>query len=181
VPSSLLQVRLFTSIRYRAKKGWDRSWRVLIKAEHMTEGPNTRYAITNLAGSSAALYDDVYVQRPEACENSIKDLKNALKADRLRCHRFLANQFHLLLHAAAHMLMFALRRLAHVNIQPTGIRSRGPSPSPPTAPSPRGPPRPELPVRPRTARVRAGRRLVNGAHIPCSNPFSPLTSFTSAS
>jgi hypothetical protein len=107
------KARLFTSIRYRAKKGWDRSWRVLIKAEHMTEGPNTRYVITNLAGSAAALYDDVYVQRAEACENSIKDLKNALKADRLSCHRFLANQFRLLLHAAAYVLMFALRRLAH--------------------------------------------------------------------
>jgi Transposase DDE domain group 1 len=35
-------------------------------------------------------------------ENWIKDLKVALKADRLSCHRFLANQFRLLLHAAAY-------------------------------------------------------------------------------
>lgn len=107
------KARLFKSVRYRAKQGWTRSWRMLIKAEHMKEGANTRYVLTNLAGPAAALYDEVYVQRAEACENSIKDLKRALKADRLSCHRFLANQFRLLLHAAAYVLLFALRRLAH--------------------------------------------------------------------
>ena len=49
----------------------------------------------------------------ERGENSIKDLKNVLKADRLSCHRFWANQFRLLLHSAAYVLMFALRRAAH--------------------------------------------------------------------
>jgi len=107
------KARLFSSLRYRAKRGWERSWRVLIKAEHMKEGANTRYVITNLAGPPARLYDAVYVQRAEACENSIKDLKNALKADRLSCHRFWANQFRLLLHAAAYTLLFVLRRFAH--------------------------------------------------------------------
>ena len=43
-------------------------------------------------------------------ENWIKDFKNALKADRLSCHRFLANQFRLLLHAAACWLLDTLRR-----------------------------------------------------------------------
>lgn len=38
--------------------------------------------------------------RGEACEDSIKDLKNVLKADRLSCHRFWAKQFRLLLHSA---------------------------------------------------------------------------------
>ena len=33
-----------------------------------------------------------------------------MKADRLSCHRFIANQFRLLLHAAAYWLMDALRR-----------------------------------------------------------------------
>jgi hypothetical protein len=107
------KARLFSSIRYRANHGWDRAWRVLIKAEHMKEGANTRYVITNLTGRSASLYDDVYVQRAEACENSIKDLKRALKADRLSCHRFWANQLRLLLHAAAYVLLFELRRRAH--------------------------------------------------------------------
>ena len=33
-----------------------------------------------------------------------------MKADRLSCHRFIANQFRLLLHACAYWLMDALRR-----------------------------------------------------------------------
>ncbi|HEV8045615.1 MAG TPA: transposase, partial [Rubrobacter sp.] len=38
------------------------------------------------------------------------DFKRALKADRLSCKRFWANQFGLLLHAAAYWLMVELRR-----------------------------------------------------------------------
>lgn len=106
------KARFFSSVRYRART-WHRSWRILIKAEHMKEGPNTRYVVTNLSGPAAALYDDVYVQRAEACENSIKDLKTHLKAHRLSCHGFMANQFRLLLHAAAYILLFVLRRFAH--------------------------------------------------------------------
>lgn len=42
-------------------------------------------------------------------ENRIKDFKRAMKADRLSCHRFLANQFRLLLHATAYWLLDVLR------------------------------------------------------------------------
>ena len=55
-----------------------------------------------------ALYD-WYVDRGEP-ELSIKDLKGACFADRLSCHRFWANQFRLLLHAAAYWLLDTLRR-----------------------------------------------------------------------
>ena len=107
------KARLFTSTRYRARRRWPRSYRVLIKAEHQSIGANVRFVVTTLTGRAQALYDDCYVERAEACENSIKDLKNALKADRLSCHRFWANQFRLLLHAAAYVLMYELRRAAH--------------------------------------------------------------------
>ena len=50
-----------------------------------------------------------YTERGET-ENRIKDLKVALKADRLSCQRFVANQFRLLLHAAAYWLMDTLRK-----------------------------------------------------------------------
>jgi len=43
-------------------------------------------------------------------EGWIKDFKRALKADRLSCHRFFANQFRLLLHAAAYWLLDEVRR-----------------------------------------------------------------------
>ncbi len=52
---------------------------------------------------------DWYVRRGEA-EGWIKDFKVALKADRLSCQRFCANQFRLLLHAAAYWLLDELRR-----------------------------------------------------------------------
>jgi hypothetical protein len=106
------KVRLFKSIRYRALRKWTRSYRVVIKAEHQAIGPNVRYVVTNLSGDPQRLYDEEYVARGEACENSIKDLKNALKADRLSCHRFWANQFRLLLHAAAYILMVVIRHAA---------------------------------------------------------------------
>ena len=111
------KARLFKAIRYRSmgtgRKRWPRSYRMIIKAEHTEQGSNVRFVVTNLAGDPQKLYDRCYVQRADACENSIKDLKRALKADRLSCHRFWANQFRLLLHAAAYVLMYMLRRAAH--------------------------------------------------------------------
>jgi IS4 transposase len=52
---------------------------------------------------------DWYVDRGEP-ENWIKDLNNALRADRLSDHRFWANAFRLVLHAAAYWLLDTLRR-----------------------------------------------------------------------
>ena len=46
----------------------------------------------------------------EKRENWIKDFKLHVKADRLSCHRFIANQFRLLLHAVAYWLLDTLRR-----------------------------------------------------------------------
>jgi hypothetical protein len=106
------KVRLFSSTRYRARRRWPRSYRVLIKAEHQSIGANVRFVVTTLPGRAQDLYDECYVARGEACENSIKDLKNVIKADRLSCHRFWANQFRLLLHSAAYVLMYELRRAA---------------------------------------------------------------------
>lgn len=122
------KVRLFSSVRYRARRRWPRSYRVLIKAEHQAIGANVRFVVTNLAGRAQELYDGCYVARGEACENSIKDLKNVLKADRLSCHRFWANQFRLLLHSAAYVLMYELRRAARgtelENVQMDTLRLR---------------------------------------------------------
>ncbi|GEM_PF-5404153 len=48
--------------------------------------------------------------RGGTCEVRIDELKNRLKADRLSCHRFLANQFRLFLHMAAYWLIQRLRQ-----------------------------------------------------------------------
>src|SRR5215210_8196022 len=74
----------------------------------MEKGTNTRFVVTTRRDAPKELYE-FYAHRGEG-ENWIKDFKLHVKADRLSCHRFVANQFRLLLHAAAYWLMDALRR-----------------------------------------------------------------------
>ena len=101
------KARLFGEDVYEASS-WEKKRRVVYKAEAMEQGTNRRFVVTTRADGPKALYG-FYARRGEG-ENRIKDFKLALKADRLSCHRFVANQFRLLLHAAAYWLMDALRR-----------------------------------------------------------------------
>lgn len=102
--------RVFGSISYAAGS-WDRSRRVIVKAEHTSRGPNPRFVVTNVPGDPQELYEDVYCQRGEM-ENRIKEQQLDLFAGRTSCHRFVANQFRLLLSSAAYVLVQALRRTA---------------------------------------------------------------------
>ncbi len=79
-----------------------------MKAEILPKGANTRFVVTTRTDDPTTVYD-WYVDRG-ASENWIKDLKLGCFADRLSCHRFWANQFRLLLHAAAYCLLDTLRR-----------------------------------------------------------------------
>jgi hypothetical protein len=101
------KVRLASSGSYQAHS-WEHARRVIYKAEVLQKGTNTRFVVSCRSDEPEQLYD-WYVRRGES-ENRIKDFKVALKADRLSCHRFLANQFRLLLHAAAYWLLDTLRR-----------------------------------------------------------------------
>lgn len=101
------KVRLLSSASYRADS-WEHSRRVVYKAEVLEKGTNTRFVVTSRSDEPEELYE-WYTKRGEA-EGWIKDFKRALKADRLSCHRFFANQFRLLLHAAAYWLLDTLRR-----------------------------------------------------------------------
>ena len=67
--------------------------------------------ITNGSGRAAEVFA-FYNDRGE-CENRIEEFKNGFHADRLSCHRFLANAFPMLLHAFAYNLvnLFRLRQL----------------------------------------------------------------------
>jgi len=102
--------RIFGSFAYAAAS-WDRQRRVIVKAEHTTQGPNPRFIVVNVPGDPRQLYEDVYCQRGEM-ENRIKEQQLDLFADRTSCHRFLANQFRLLLSSAAYVLVQTLRRTA---------------------------------------------------------------------
>ena len=74
----------------------------------MERGTNRRFLLTTRNDEPKDLYE-FYARRGES-ENWIEDLKVHMKADRLSCHRFISNQFRLLLHATAYWLMDALRR-----------------------------------------------------------------------
>lgn len=105
------KVREFT-MAWHAAQSWSQPRRVIIKAEHTHKGANPRFVVTNIEEIEARVLYAAYCQRGQ-CENLIKDLKNALQADRLSCSCFVANFFRLLLHGAAYRLMLALRRAAH--------------------------------------------------------------------
>jgi Transposase DDE domain group 1 len=107
--------RVFGSFAYAAES-WDRPRRVIAKAEHTAQGKNPRFVVTNVPGDPQELYEDVYCQRGEA-ENRIKEQQLDLFADRTSCHRFVANQFRLLLSSAAYVLVQALRRTALVGTE----------------------------------------------------------------
>jgi len=78
--------------------------------EVSAQGVNTRFVVTDLEQARASvLYRQIYCGRGTT-EGYIKDHKRYLKSDRTSCHRFEANQFRLLLHSAAYVLLETLRR-----------------------------------------------------------------------
>jgi hypothetical protein len=105
--------RIFGQFLYAAET-WDCQRRVIVKAEHLPQGANHRFVVTNLDGEPQKLYDELYCQRGEA-ENKIKEQQLHLFADRTSCHDFVANQFRVLLSAAAYILMDTLRRKGLAN------------------------------------------------------------------
>jgi hypothetical protein len=92
-----------------AADSWPHERRVVYKAEHLAKGSNLRFVVTSRTDLTPLTLYNWYVRRGEP-ELWIKDLKHACFADRLSCHRFWANQFRLLLHAAAYWLLDTLRR-----------------------------------------------------------------------
>jgi Transposase DDE domain group 1 len=107
-------VHLFGDTRYAAKT-WKRKRRVVLKAAvvcHPGREPknNPRFVVTNLPHTPEHVYA-IYRARGDV-ENRIKELKEGVALDRLSCSRFHANQFRLLLTAAAYILFQGLRLAA---------------------------------------------------------------------
>jgi hypothetical protein len=100
-------VQYFDAFAYAAES-WPQARHVVMKAEVSERGANPRFVVTSLAEFAPALLYHAYCERGQ-CENFIKDFKNALQADRLSCSTFAANFFRLLEHAAAYVLIHALR------------------------------------------------------------------------
>jgi hypothetical protein len=107
--SSGRQVPRFHSTRYQAQT-WSRARRVVIKVEVREPGVNTRLVVTDMEQARPqVLYQHLYCARGQA-ENAIKDHKRSRQSDRTACHRFEANQFRLVLHSAAYVLLETVRR-----------------------------------------------------------------------
>src|SRR5215207_7144787 len=95
------KARLFGEDPYGAAS-WEKERRVVYKAEAMEQGINRRFVVSTKDEEPKELYE-FYARRGEA-ENWIKDLKLALKADRLSCqsvHRQPVSTSHLC-HAERH-------------------------------------------------------------------------------
>jgi len=121
---------LYGDTRYAARS-WKRKRRVIMKAEvvrHPGRDPknNPRFVVTNLPDAPEAVYT-LYCQRGDV-ENRLKELHHGLELDRTSCSRFLANQFRVLLTAAAYVLFQELQRRAHgtacAGAQVTTLRDR---------------------------------------------------------
>jgi Transposase DDE domain group 1 len=99
---------------YRTGKTWPWKRRVIYKAEVVrAEGKepkdNPRFAVTNMKQTPRWLYEEVYCQRGDL-ENRIKELLHyGLEIGRTSCTNFWANQFCVLMTAAAYVLMQELR------------------------------------------------------------------------
>lgn len=105
-------VRVFGECLYRARK-WKTDRRVVIKAEIVRLGEraakeNPRFVVTNLRAAPETVYQR-YRERGDV-ENRIKELHHGLEIDRTSCTRFWANQFRVLLTAAAYVLLQEIRR-----------------------------------------------------------------------
>ena len=99
--------RHYTSFTYRARP-WKRERRVLAQAQHNTHEKTVYFMVTNQTGEAETVWQ-FYNGRGE-CENRIAELKNGFHADRLSCHRFLANAFRLVLHSLAYNLVNLFRQ-----------------------------------------------------------------------
>jgi Transposase DDE domain group 1 len=103
---------VFGETLYKTKRTWPHKRRVVYKAEVVRltgrePKDNERFVVTNLSHTPKRVYA-IYTDRGDP-ENRIKELKNDLAIDRTSCSRFLANQFRVLLTAAAYVLMQELR------------------------------------------------------------------------
>jgi hypothetical protein len=98
---------------YRTRTSWPWKRRVIykaevVRAEEKEPKENPRFVVTNLKQSPQWIYEQVYCQRGDI-ENRIKELHDGMEIGRTSCTDFWANQFRVLMTAAAYVLMQELR------------------------------------------------------------------------
>lgn len=108
-----LHVVKFGEFQYESKE-WGRRRRFIFKIDYTKKGAVVRFVVTNkVCGRPRDIYQKIYSKRAQ-CENWIKDLKTYLKCDRTSCQEFDNNQFRLLEHTFAYILIWEVRRRANL-------------------------------------------------------------------
>jgi len=105
--------RVFKDFSYQTLESWNRSRRVVGKAEHLSKGANPRFVVTSCSSEeydAQTLYEVQYCGRGEM-ENRIKEQQRFLFADRTSAATMRANQLRLWFSSLAYTLLQALRRL----------------------------------------------------------------------
>lgn len=87
--------------------GAKHSWAIL-KAEHISQGSNFHYMVTNLKEETQTLYEIMYCARGKM-ENRIKEQKQVLFPDLTSCSLWCPYQFRLFLSKLAYTLIHANR------------------------------------------------------------------------
>lgn len=111
--------RVFKDLRYRTRKTWSRSRRVVGKAEHLSKGANPRFVVTSLSAKEFEkryVYEDLYCARGEM-ENRIKEVQLDLFGARASCHTFRGNALRLWFSMAAQLLVVTIRNVALVGTE----------------------------------------------------------------
>lgn len=100
----------FMSFSYQAKS-WHKKQQCYAKIESTGLGMNVRYFISNIEEKDIReLYFGFYVQRGEASENRIKEVKNMCFSDRLSNHGFWANFFRLFMSSLAYEMFLLIKQ-----------------------------------------------------------------------
>jgi len=104
------KVQIYDEIYYAAKT-WKYERKVIVKAEQLIQGENIRYLVTNIENKDPEDIYKLYIKRGDM-ENRIKEHQLDLFADRTSSHKFLTNQFRLMLASCAYVLLEYIRRVA---------------------------------------------------------------------
>ena len=106
--------QIYGEFKYAAGS-WKRKRRIVFKAQVLVADgklnkDNPRFVVTNISRSTKpkTVYRGIYCARGDA-ENRLKELKYGLAVDRTSCTSFVANQFRVLMTAAAYVLFQELR------------------------------------------------------------------------
>lgn len=119
------RIREYGAFYYRAGSGskrWKVDRRVIAVCDHTDTGSKKMFLVTNIPLSVPQyLYEQVYCKRGNA-ELAIRDFKT-LKSTKLSSTSFSGNQFRLLMHALAYLLLYQLRQQLPAKVERPTMKS----------------------------------------------------------